>query len=280
MAIDMSARPHEILGLKIKDIKFCITDENVQYAEVRIKDGKTGPRTIPLIDSIPYLKEWLQEHPTQANSNSWLFTIFANNSDETKLTYEGLASRYEYYKKRYFPSLLEDNIIPEADKAIIRNLLTKPWNLYILRHSALTEKSQYLTEPILRSHAGWTMSSKMPQVYIHLSGEPSKILLQKRGILKKENVDITNTLRSKQCPNCFESNKQDNRFCVKCKMVLSYDFYKEIRSDDKNKIEKLENEMGVLKEGMNKIFLLIQQNPILTNTKPEVLTKIIEKNPN
>jgi hypothetical protein len=74
MANDMSARPHEILGLKIKDIKFCMTDNNIQYAEVRIKDRKTGPLTIPLIDSIPYLKEWLQEHPTSGNQGSWLFT--------------------------------------------------------------------------------------------------------------------------------------------------------------------------------------------------------------
>jgi len=190
------------------------------------------------------------------------------------LTYEGLASRYEYYKKRYFPSLLEDDTIPEADKAIIRNLLTKPWNLYILRHSALTEKSQYLTEPILRSHAGWTMSSKMPQVYIHLSGEPSKILLQRKGILKKENTDITNTLKSKQCPNCFEPNRQDNRFCIKCKMILSYDSYTEARNGDKQKIQKLEKDIETVKEGMNKIFLLIQQNPLLVKVKPEVLEKM------
>ncbi len=99
----MSARPNEILGLKIKDIKFCITDDNVQYAEVRIKDRKLGPRTIPLIDSVPYLKESLQkEHPTEGNQGSWLFIIFANNSNEIKLTYEGLASRYEYYKKNIF----------------------------------------------------------------------------------------------------------------------------------------------------------------------------------
>jgi len=274
MANDMSARPHEILGLKIKDIKFCITDDNVQYAEVRIKDGKTGPRSIPLIDSIPYLKEWLSEHPTSGNQNSWLFTIFANNSNETRLTYEGLASRYEYYKKRYFPSLLEDETIPESDKAIIRNMLTRPWNLYILRHSALTEKSQYLTESILRSHAGWTMSSKMPQVYIHLSGEPSKILLQKKGILNKENLEDKNSLKSKQCPNCFEPNKQDNRFCVKCRMVLSFNSYSEIRNEDKQKINKLENDMESLKRGMDKIFLLIQQNPLLAQIKPEILKDI------
>ena len=61
MAVDMSARPSEILNIKIKDIKFYVTDENKQYAEVRIVDGKTGPRTVPLIDSLPYVKS-LSKH--------------------------------------------------------------------------------------------------------------------------------------------------------------------------------------------------------------------------
>ena len=59
MAVDMSARPSEILNLKIKDIVFKVTDDGKQYAEVVIKGGKTKPRTIPLIDSIPYVKELL-----------------------------------------------------------------------------------------------------------------------------------------------------------------------------------------------------------------------------
>lgn len=57
-------------------------------------------------------------------------------------------------------------------------------------------------------------------------------------------------------------------------MVLTYDSYSEVRNEDKQKIDKLQNEMELLKEGMNKIFLLIQQNPILLHVKPEVLQKI------
>jgi hypothetical protein len=38
LANDMSARPHEILGLKISDIRFNRTDDGIQYAEVRIRD--------------------------------------------------------------------------------------------------------------------------------------------------------------------------------------------------------------------------------------------------
>ena len=65
MAMDTSCRPHELLGLKIKDIEFSYTDDGKHYALVRIKHGKIGPRTVPLIDSLPYLKEWIQqEHPT------------------------------------------------------------------------------------------------------------------------------------------------------------------------------------------------------------------------
>jgi integrase len=49
----MSARPSEILNLKIKDITFKTTDGGIQYAEVLIRGGKTKPRTLPRIDWIP-----------------------------------------------------------------------------------------------------------------------------------------------------------------------------------------------------------------------------------
>jgi len=239
MATDMSARSHEILNLRISDVKFNITENHIQYAEVRINEGKTGPRTVPLIDSLPFLKEWISDHPTGTNSSSWLFVSRGKNNFGRKLTYDGIVDRYSYYyKTKFFPNLLGDKTVPEEDKEVIRSMLTKPWNLYIFRHSALTEKSQILPEAILRSHAGWTMSSKMPQIYIHLSGESSKVLLERRGILvssdKKEE-----SLKSKYCPNCYESNKPDSKFCLKCNMVLQFDSYKETIESQKNREKRL-----------------------------------------
>ena len=70
MANDMSARPHEILNLKIKDVIFKLTPEKIQYAEILIRGGKTKPRTLPLIDSIPYVKDWIANHPTGDNPES------------------------------------------------------------------------------------------------------------------------------------------------------------------------------------------------------------------
>ena len=49
MAVDTSMRPSELLNLKIKDIKFHVTEEGKQYAEVRIVEGKTGSRKVPFL---------------------------------------------------------------------------------------------------------------------------------------------------------------------------------------------------------------------------------------
>ncbi|MGD9533895.1 MAG: hypothetical protein AB7V56_09025 [Candidatus Nitrosocosmicus sp.] len=277
LANDMSARPHEILNLKIKDIIFKRTNDGKQYAEVSIKGGKTKSRIVPLIDSIPYVKELITNHTSGLNSNSWLFVSNSNTKLGSKLTYDGLSYQYKYfYKTKFFPGLLNDETVPEGDKSLIRNMLTKPWNLYIFRHSALTEKSQILKEHVLRNHAGWTMSSKMPQVYIHYFGnESSKSLLLSKGLIRpQDNENDFVSIKYKECPNCHEPNKQGNKFCIKCKMVLTFDSYSEVRNEDKNKITKLETDMKSVKEGINRIFLLIQQNPKLSNVKPEVLNKI------
>jgi hypothetical protein len=43
-----------------------------QYAEITV-NGKTGPRSLPLIDSLPYIKDYLNsDHPQQGNPNAIL----------------------------------------------------------------------------------------------------------------------------------------------------------------------------------------------------------------
>jgi hypothetical protein len=80
---------------------------------------------------------------------------------------------YEEHKKYVFPKLLESpGVLPE-DKQKIRELLKKPWNPYIRRHSALTEKSTILKEHVLRQHAGWSGSSQMHLKYLHYFGNES-----------------------------------------------------------------------------------------------------------
>jgi integrase len=271
MAFDTSCRPSELLSRKISDIKFKTSTEGIQYAEITV-NGKTGCRTLPLIESIPYVKEWIQYHPTGTNPNSWLFISMSNkNKSIYPLTRDGLLKHYkEQYRDRLFPNLLKDKNVPEVDKSYIRNMLTKPFNLYIFRHSALTEKSSYLKEHMLRSHAGWSLTSKMPQRYLHYFGtESSKSILQIKGVIK-ENENIQNTkLKPRHCPNCNECNKTDSKFCIKCKMILTYDSYSktlEEKRKQENRINQLELEIQQLNQGQQEILELLKY--------PDKLSKI------
>jgi integrase/recombinase XerD len=242
MSRDLSARPHEILNIKIKDIRFKTVDK-YQYAEVLV-NGKTGSRSIPLIQSIPYIKDWLSNHPSRNNPNSPLFIGLGRRSIGKQLTISGVYQVYKYYKEEFFPKLLADPTVTNEDKEKLKNLLIKPFNPYIRRHSALTEKSIKLKTNTLNQHAGWSTNSNMGQKYIHYFGnESSESLLEAYGIVTKDNIPI-NTLNPKICPNCNEDNTQDAKFCAKCRMVLTYDAY----SETLGKQQEKESEVQVLKD--------------------------------
>ena len=71
MARDTPSRPHELLNLKIKDVEI-VRSGPIPFAEI-IANDKNGFRTLPLIDSIPCIRDWLQVHPVKCNQNVSLF---------------------------------------------------------------------------------------------------------------------------------------------------------------------------------------------------------------
>jgi integrase len=162
---DTSCRPHEITKLKIKDIVFKTIGKS-QYAEALV-NGKTGTRPIPIIDSIPYLKDYLDhEHPQPGNPNAPLICGTGKGLGR-HISPLRIYSIYNDFKRYVFPKLLESPAALPEDKLRIKELLKKPWNPYIRRHSALTEKARILKEPILKIHAGWSQSSTMHLKYEH-----------------------------------------------------------------------------------------------------------------
>jgi integrase/recombinase XerD len=247
MAIDTGCRPSELLKLRIKDIVFKTAENSTQYAEIQV-NGKTGNRIIPLIVCIPYVKDWIDDHPQRSNPQAYLFCGLKKNFGRA-LTRATLYNTYVlHYKEEAFPRLLQDTNVPTADKLIIKDLLKKPWNPYIQRHNSMTEKAKILKESLLNIHAGWTPNSKMPQTYLHYFGnESSETLLEAAGIITKDKK--VDPLKPKQCPNCSEPNKPDSRFCVNCRYILTYDAYDETlqgQKENENRLFTLENQVKSL----------------------------------
>jgi integrase len=121
---DTSCRPHEILKMMIKDISFKTSGDH-QYTEVLV-NGKTGSRHIHFINSIPYVKDYLDhEHPQPGNPNA-PFICGMNKSFGRAMREASLLRLYDDYKKEYFPKLLDNPNVPPVDKQKIRELLKKP----------------------------------------------------------------------------------------------------------------------------------------------------------
>jgi hypothetical protein len=245
---------------------FKIAGNNYQYAEVLV-NGKTGSRHIPLINSIPYVKDYLDhEHPMSTNPNS-IFICGTGKSLGKALQRGSLYAIYAIrYRQEYFPKLLDSPNVPAEDKQKIRALLQKPWNPYVFRHSALTQKSTMLKEHILRQHAGWSGRSQMHLKYLHYFGnESSESLLEAYGIIPKHQQSI-DVLRPKQCPNCNEPNKPDSKFCAKCRMVLTYDAYNETLEKQQEKEsevqklqEKYEQDMKEMQTKFQKLYVSVDK---------------------
>jgi integrase/recombinase XerD len=123
---DTVCRPSELLNVTISKLNFKTVDIGKQYASL-IVNGKTGTREVVLTNSLPYLDDWLNQHPLKGNRES-CFCSLSDRSKNEKLTEDGLLQIYRGYKLQQFPNLLKknENEVPASDKERIRLLLKKP----------------------------------------------------------------------------------------------------------------------------------------------------------
>jgi integrase/recombinase XerD len=189
---------------------------------------------MPLINCIPYLKDWLDNHPMKNIPTS---PLICSTGKVLGQKIRSAAVREMYLRmKEYFTKLLEDPRVLPEDKPKICNLLTKPWNPYVFRHSALTEKSKMLKESHLRQHAGWSVTSNMPQVYLHYFGDESSSSILEAYGLKPRTLEV-DKLKPKECPNCSTPNKIDTKFCESCGFGLTMSAWQQVTEQVKKVVD-------------------------------------------
>lgn len=218
-------RIDEALNIRLKHIKF-----NGGYAILRVEISKTKQRDIPLIESIPYLKEYLNNKHFEPNDK-----IFPYKWNST------VNGTLDYLKKRLIRQY------PEWKN--------KKLNPHIFRHSRLTELAAgKLNEAQIRKFAGWTPSSNMADIYFHL--DDSDII----KILTNEEIQKPKPKKFKPivCPICNVENNQQNYFCWKCNNIL----------DETKRAETGLNLIN-LKENQEKIIRLLMNLYFKRITKEE-----------
>ncbi|MFH1224211.1 MAG: site-specific integrase [Candidatus Diapherotrites archaeon] len=204
MLWDSGARIGEIGGLQIKNVAFD------KFGCRIIVDGKTGMRRVMLVDSAPYLLEWINSHPNSQDREAPLWVAIEQNAGE-QLTHRCIMKMLRRVAKRA--------------------KIKKPVNPHQFRHSRATYMSQFLTEAQMKEYFGWVQDSKMAARYVHLSGKQvDDAILRLHGLVdddKKEDI-----LKREPCPRCNEINDVNNKYCHKCWLPLTQQATQEVQEGE------------------------------------------------
>lgn len=140
---ESGARIGEIATMKIKHVYFDIY-KGIPIARLNL-NGKTGPRRILVTRCVKELQNWIREHPSKDCPEDYLWS-----------------------GKKLFSYTHFANIIHHA---VFDARLTKRVYPHLFRHTRATELAYFMSESELCEYMGWILGSKMPRIYVHLSGK-------------------------------------------------------------------------------------------------------------
>ena len=138
--------------------------------------------------------------------------------------------------------------------------VTKKWNAYCIRHSAITSDSDYLPEYALKKKVRWSMNSKQGARYIknRMGNELKNKILAYNGIISEKEVIKKPAFLI--CPRCEFANVVENQYCAECSYPLKPSAFDEIKAEEENRIKKLEEKYeSQMKQMKNDIECKLQQ---------------------
>lgn len=203
LAWDLGARPSELFDLvrgRISDHKY--------GKQVTLYRGKQGTRSPVIIPSVPYVQEWLNDHPSD-DSNAALWTQLQR------------------------PDSITNNRIRDImkEKATAANMTppSTPTPSQMRKSSASYLASEGVPQSHLEVHHGWRTGSKAASRYISVFGDAND-----REIARVHGVDIpdadeTTAIAPVTCPRCDRETPRGEEFCMWCHHALSQSAVHEIK---------------------------------------------------
>jgi len=211
---ESAVRASELLSMTFENIIF--NDDGT--AAVTVK-GKTGTRQVPILESVPALRAWMDVHP---NGKGKIWTSIMR-------PYGPLS----YGQLHNVTGLTIDRAsLKRAKKKIV----------HMFRHTRATELVRFgVRGQSLSKFMGWTKKSNMEAVYVHLSTEDVNNEIRSKVFgMDQEETTQRPLLSSTTCPRCQTKNDQNARVCSKCNMPLSNDAIVVAMQQKERKEEEIE----------------------------------------
>ncbi|MDO8554348.1 MAG: tyrosine-type recombinase/integrase [Candidatus Micrarchaeota archaeon] len=194
---ETGCRISELLTVQLKNIQF---DE---YGAVLRVIGKTGTRRVRIVASVSSLATWMDMHPFKDDPDAYLFVRKHQRTNGNSNPF-----RYSYAAK-----IIKDLAAAAGIK--------KRVHPHLFRHSRATALANKLTEAQMKEYFGWTQSSDMASVYVHLSGrDVDDAILGLYGLRSEEKKKEIKLL---VCPRCSLNGSPGSKFCTRCGYTLGAD---------------------------------------------------------
>jgi site-specific recombinase XerD len=193
---ESGCRIGELMSLKIKCVRFGGDLSHIYVS------GKTGDRPIAIVNSVPYLSTWMDNHPNKADINSPLFVSTRPRSLGKPLQYS------------YISNMLRDTAKKTG--------LSKKVNPHNFRHSRASHLATKFKLFELNKYFGWSKGSDMAGTYVHLSGSDiDDAVRELHGKTREAPGESEKPLAPRICPRCEKTNESTASYCLKCSLPLT-----------------------------------------------------------
>ncbi len=251
MLWETGARIGELMDLEVGSL------EDHRHGLKVVINGKTGPRRILLISSVPHINSWINSHPDSENSKAPLWVNIGNTNFGSEMRYR--------------------TILKMLKTTMEKAGIDKPSNPHHFRHSRATYLASKFTEAQMNEWFGWVQGSDQPQRYVHLSGRDMDSSYARIHGIEDEETSEESTLAPEECPRCGNSVPPDAKFCYKCGMALSIEASEEIEEQEEMVTEKfteMVKEDPEVMEDMQQFFKMvkmIRNSDAMMNTFQSIL---------
>ena len=240
---ESGARIGEIINCKMNSIQF-------EGGEARLRlYGKVGERQVLLLESVRDLKEFVKTR-NNAKQEEPLFCLFGQNKGEP---------------------INHAQINKMLRSTLKRTKISKHIHAYLFRHSRASYlASQGLNEAQLCTIFGWTIGSKQPATYIHLSGSQTETAYKKiYGIVKQEETEQ----KLIQCVVCGEVNPSSKDTCSNCFNPLTIKGALVIKQEN----EELQKASKFVSELNSVAFGFVEQGFSVAEAKIKAMEQLVTK---
>jgi site-specific recombinase XerD len=241
----------EIGNLRCKNITF---EGREVYISVK---GKTGERTVLSITGTPFIRQWLDFHPTK-RPDDWLFVISSNKNMGKRMGY---------------PSLRQI-VRKGCEKAGITGRRIHP---HVFRHSSITDRRRKGMRQREATAFYGVSGNVMTQVYDHLAD--TDVHNEIRRVLGIEKMPETQPTKiaPKVCAICKKINAHYATNCLNCGNALTTedalkqrDQFQQVQEENQHIKSELTILRGVVSELME----------TLRSVGPEKMAQIFQKTKN